>query len=66
MTLFGFKYFSQETINNDLDIDGIKYDFIINIESRYVILVDGIERNGIYYYSLGEIEDEGYNIDFIE
>lgn len=64
--MFGFKYFSQETINNDLDIDGIKYDFIINIESRYVILVDGIERNGTYYYSLGEIEDEGYNVDYIE
>lgn len=64
--MFGFKYFSQETINNDLDIDGIKYDFIINIESRYVILVDGIERNGTYYYSLGEIEGEGYNVDYIE
>lgn len=61
-----FRYFSNECIKNDLDIDGIKYDFLINIESRSVILVEGIELDGVYYYSLNEIEDEQYNVDYTE
>ena len=65
-TQFGFKYFSKKIIKDNLDIEGISYDFIINIDSRCVILVDGIEKDGTTYYSLGEIEGEQYNVDYIE
>ena len=39
---------------------------MINIDTRSVILVDGIENNGITYYSLGEIEGEQYNVNYVE
>ena len=62
----GFKYFSKECIKDNLDIEEISYDFMINIDTRSVILVDGIENNGITYYSLGEIEGEQYNVNYVE
>lgn len=61
-----FKFFSTDAIKDDLDIEGISHDFIINLDSRCVILVDGITKDGVNYYSLGEIEDEQYNVDYIE
>lgn len=61
-----FKYFSKEIIKNDLDIEGVNYDFIINLNTRCVILVDGIEKDEKIYYSLGEIEGEQYNVDYTE
>ena len=64
--LYGYKYFSKECIKDDLDIEGINYDFIINLDSRYVILVDGVQNEGKYFYSLGEIEGEQYNVDYVE
>ena len=64
--LFGFKYFSKESIKDDLDIEGIDYDFIINIDTRSVILVDGIKKDETVYYSLGEIEEEQYNVEYKE
>jgi Tfp pilus assembly protein PilE len=62
----GYKFYSSNLIVDDLDIDGISYDFIINIETRNVILVDGIERKGVTYYSLNEIEEEQYNVGYVE
>lgn len=59
-----YKYFSIECINEILDIDGIQYDFIININTRTVILIDGIENEGVTYYSLGEIYGEQYNVKY--
>ena len=61
-----FKYFSKEIIKNDLDIEGIDYDFMINLTTRCVILVDGIEKDEKIYYSLGEISGEQYNVDYTE
>ncbi len=64
--LSGYKYFSKESIKDDLDIEGIDYDFIINIDTRSVILVDGIKKDETVYYSLGEIEEEQYNVEYKE
>ena len=61
-----YKYFSKECISDELDIEGIDYDFLINLNTRYVILVDGIERDGVTYYSLGEIDGEQYNVKYNE
>lgn len=65
-SIAGYKYFDKDSIKNELDIDGISYDFIINIDTRTVILVDGIEKDGIIYYSLCEIEGEQYNVEYKE
>lgn len=61
-----YKYFSKECISDELDIEGIDYDFLINLNTRYVILVDGIESDGVTYYSLGEIDGEQYNVKYDE
>lgn len=61
-----YKYFSQECISDELDIEGIDYDFLINLNTRYVILVDGIKKDGVTYYSLGEIDGEQYNVKYVE
>ena len=39
---------------------------MINLTTRCVILVDGIEKDEKIYYSLGEISGEQYNVDYIE
>lgn len=57
-----FKYFSKDYIKNELDIEGIDLDFIVNFETRIIILVNGVEMEGTKYFSLCEIEDEMYNV----
>lgn len=61
-----YKYFSEKCIKDDLDLEGISNDFIINIDTRTVILVDGVKMAGKFYYSLGEIEGEQYNVEYTE
>lgn len=39
---------------------------MLNIDTRSVILVNGIEHDGTTYYSLGEIDGEQYNVDYTE
>lgn len=65
-SITGYKYYDQDSIKNDLDIDRIDYDFIINLDTRTVILLDGIQRDEKIYYSLCEIEGEQYNVDYVE
>ena len=57
--LTGYRYFSSTYIKDTLDIDGISYDFLINISSRKVLLFGGINYNDKTYYSA---EDFGINI----
>lgn len=59
-----YRYFSVKYITEELDIEGITYDFAIDLDTRNVILLDGIERDGITFYSLCQIEDEQYNVDY--
>ena len=40
--LTGYRYFSAEYIKNDLDIQGINYDFLINVKTYSVLLYGGI------------------------
>ena len=61
-----YKYYSAEDIKSKLDIDGIDSDVLINVKTRTVLLLDGIKRDGKTYYSLNEIENEQYNVDYID
>ena len=54
----GFKYFSSDYIKNNLNIDGITYDFLINISKRTVCIYGGVEYQDEMYYSA---EDFGIN-----
>lgn len=57
-----YRYFSVDYIKNTLDIDGVKYDFMVNLKTRTVILLDGFEKDGKTYYALCQIEGEQYNV----
>lgn len=59
-----YRYYSADYIKDTLDLDGIEYDFIVNIKTRTVILVEGIEREGNIYYALCQIEGEQYNVPY--
>lgn len=57
-----FKYWSADYIKNTLDVDGVDGDYIINIKTRTVIYIEGIEIDDDVFYSLDEIEGEQFNV----
>lgn len=59
-----YRYFSKSYIKETLDLEGIKYDFAVNLNTRTVILVDGFTKDGETYYALCQIEGEQYNINY--
>ncbi len=59
-----YKYWSVDYIKDVLDIEGIKFDFIVNIKTRSVIMVDPAIKDGEEYHALCQIEDEQYNVDY--
>lgn len=59
----GYKYYSLETISN-LGIEGITQDFFINIETRSVVSYKGLEYNGTTYYTLSQIPNGLYNVNY--
>lgn len=54
----GYKLFTGDYIES-LGIDGINYDFLINIEIRRIILANGITYQDETYYTP---EDFGYSV----
>lgn len=60
----GFRFCNIDYIKNFLELDGIKRDYIINVEYRYIICYDGYEYNGITYYMIDQIDDEIYNVNY--
>ena len=57
-----YRYYSKDYITNILDIDGIDRDFFINVRTRSVLLVKGVEYKEETYYALCQIEGEQYSI----
>ena len=62
-SLTGYKYFDQETIQN-LGIEAVEGEFFINIKTRNVVSYDGIEYDGEWYYTLEQLPDGLYNVDY--
>ena len=60
----GYRYFSSQYISNTLKISGIDRDFLINIQNRSVILTKGVKYGNNVYYSLSQVKDGGYNVEF--
>ena len=60
-----FKYLSADDIKNTLDVDGVEGDYIINIKTREVILINGTKNDGEMYYSLSQIDTEQFNIEYV-
>ena len=59
----GYRYFDQETINS-LNIEGIEEEFFINIEKRSVVSYKGIKYEGVTYYTLEQIPNGLYNVEY--
>lgn len=59
----GYRYFDQETIQN-LNIEGIEEEFFINIEKRSVVSYDGFQYDGETYYTLEQLPDGLYNVEY--
>lgn len=58
----GFKYYSIKYLQDELGLEGIKRDYLINIEYRYVVCCEGFNYDGVIYYMIDQIDSEMYNI----
>lgn len=58
----GFKYFDNESLEKDLNLEDIDREYLINIEYRFVICYQGFKYNGTNYYMIDQIDDEIYNV----
>lgn len=61
----GFRYCNSNNIKNNLQFENIKRDYLINVEYRYIIYVDGFKYNETKYYMINQIEDGIYNVEYI-
>ena len=59
----GYRYYDQETIQ-DLGIEGVKQEFFINVEQREVVSYKGLRYDGDMYYTLIQLPDGLYNVDY--
>lgn len=59
----GFRYYDTNTIEK-LELEGITREFLVNIETRYVISLKGVENKDKMYYTLEELSDSTYNVDY--
>lgn len=58
----GFRYISKNYINTELNLEGVKRNYLINVEYSYVIFPNGFEYEGKIYYMIDQIEGEIYNV----
>ena len=61
----GYRYFNTETINK-LGIENVQEEFFINISKRSIISANGFEYNGNTYYTMEQIPNNLYNVDYKE
>ena len=59
----GYRYFDKETLEN-LNIEGITQEFFVNIEKREVVSYKGLRYKGDMYYTLTQLPDGLYNVEY--
>ena len=59
----GYRYYDQEAIQ-DLGIDGVEGEFYVNVEKRSVVSHDGFEYEGTTYYTLDQLPNGLYNVEY--
>lgn len=59
----GYKYFDQNTIKQ-LSIEGVKQEFFVNVKKRSVVSYQGLKYEGKTYYTLEQIPNGLYNVDY--
>lgn len=58
-----YRYFTQEYLEK-LGVEGINQDFLLNIKSRKVVSYKGFMYEGVRYYTLEQITDRIYNVEY--
>lgn len=61
----GYKYFDRATIEV-LNIEGVEEEFFINVETRSVVSYEGFEYEGVTYYTLEQLPNGLYNVEYNE
>lgn len=59
----GYRYWSESLVE-DLQIEGIKKDFFVNIEKRSVVSCKGLNYKNKMYYTLEQLPNNLYNVDY--
>ena len=57
----GFKYYSLETIK-ELGVNEVTQDFLINIDTRQIVSIEGIDYQGQHYYTMDDLPNGLYNV----
>lgn len=52
----GFRYFNNEDLEY-IGIEDLKKEFLINLDTREIISVSGVELNGTTYYTLRDLSN---------
>lgn len=60
----GFRYCDSAYIKENFGLKSIDRDYLINVEYRYVISTEAVENEGISYYTIYQMEDGIYNVQY--
>ena len=60
----GYRYFDQNTIKDNLKIEGVEGEFFVNIQTRSVVSYEGFKYEGETYYTLDQLPDGLYNVKY--
>lgn len=66
ISLEGYRYWSRDYIKNQLHIEGIEQDFFVNVSKRSVVSFEGLEYEGKKYYTINQIPNGLYNVEYQE
>ena len=58
-----YRYYNKTTIN-DLKLEGIDSEFFVNVKTRSVVSYNGMEYEGITYYTLEQLPQGLYNVTY--
>lgn len=59
----GYKYYDTETLQA-LGLENMEYTFFVNVEKRSIISTIGLEYDGNIYYTLDQVPDGVYNVEY--
>ena len=59
----GYRYYDIETIQA-LGLEDMEYEFFVNVETRSVVSIEGFNDYGKTYYTLDQVPNGMYNVDY--
>ncbi len=59
----GYMYYDTELIHN-LGLENMEYEFFVNVEKRSVVSIEGFNDNGNIYYTLDQVPNGVYNVEY--